>query len=290
MHKPVLLNEVINYLNLREDLIYVDCTAGLGGHSYEILEKLNGKAKLILIDQDKTALDLSKERLKDYKNCYFFHSNFIHLREILNTLNIKEITGGVLLDLGVSSLQLDSIERGFSFKNGNKLDMRMDQSQEIDAYYVINHYNKEKLAKLIYEYGEERYSRRIADFICETRSKSGPIKTAEELSNLILKCYPKNKYFKIHPATRTFQAIRIEVNRELESLNKFLCFIPELLSEGSRLTVISFHSLEDRITKHFLKSRKDLKILTKKPVIASDIEIKDNNRARSAKLRAAEKV
>ena len=209
----------------------------------------------------------------------------MELPEVLKTLNIKKITGGVLLDLGVSSLQFDDLSRGFSFKSNEVLDMRMDKTQELTAAYVVNNYNKIKLSDLIYKYGEERYSRRIAENIAKNR----PIKTASKLAEIILKSCPVGRKYKIHPATRTFQAIRIEVNKELENLEQFLCFIPELLEAGSRLIVISFHSLEDRIVKNYFKKNNELKILTKKPVTPSETEIKTNPRSRSAKLRAYEK-
>ncbi len=290
MHKPVLLDETISFLNIKPGLIYVDCTLGAGGHSLEILKRLNGNGILIGIDQDKSTLELAKQRLKDFSNCYLFHANFTELKTILAKLKISKITGGVLLDLGISSMQLDDSERGFSFKSDSILDMRMDKSQQLTAQAIVNKYKEEELANVIYKYGEERYSRRIARSIIQNRIKNGPVKTTLELANIVLNCYPKGKFFKIHPATRTFQAIRIEVNKELEKLEQFLCFIEELLLPPSRLTIISFHSLEDRITKHFLKNNSAFKVLTKKPVIPSDIEIKENPRSRSAKLRAAERI
>lgn len=287
MHKPVLLEEVINFLNVK-DGIYVDCTLGLGGHSEKILQILNGRGKLIGLERDEAALEIAKGRLKDFSNCYLFHANFLELNDVLKSLNIDKITGGVLLDLGVSSIQLDNPDRGFSFKNNASLDMRMDKNESLTAFKVVNNYRENELADLIYKYGEERYSRKIARLIVETRSKIGSIKTTNELASLVLKCYPK-RYFKTHPATRTFQALRIEVNKELESLDKFLCFIPELLLPNSRLCVISFHSLEDRIVKNFLKNNDKFNVLTKKPIVPSQDEIEKNIRARSAKLRAAEK-
>jgi len=290
LHKPVLLNEVIEFLNIQKDKIYVDCTLGCGGHSIEILKQLGENGKLIGLEKDEIVLNIAKERLKGYKNCYLFHSDFTELREVLKSINIEKITGGVLLDLGVNSLQLDDPKRGFSFKASASLDMRMDKSQGLTAEKVINSYSEVELADIIYKYGEERYSRRIARKIIEIRQRQGKIKDTVELARLVLSCYPKGKFYKIHPATRTFQALRIEVNKELENLEQFFCFIQEPLLPESRLTVISFHSLEDRITKNFLKFNKSFKILTKKPVIPSENEMRDNPRARSAKLRAAEKI
>lgn len=289
MHQPVLLREVIDFLNIK-DSIYIDCTLGLGGHSIEILKALNNKGMLIGIERDEDSLKIAKERLKQFSNCYLFHANFLELKDILKSLNINKITGGVLLDLGINSMHLDNSLRGFSFKNDAHLDMRMDKNQTLTAYTVVNNYKEERLAEIIFRYGEERYARKIARLIVQNRSKSNPIRTTTELARLVLFCYPKAKRFKIHPATRTFQAIRIEVNKELENLEQFIGFIPELLAPNSRLTLITFHSLEDRIIKHFLKNKKIFNTLTKKPITPSISEIKNNPRARSAKLRAAEKV
>lgn len=288
MHIPVLLEEVINYLNVHKGEIYVDCTLGLGGHSIEILKKLNGEGILIGIEQDSQAFEIAKERLKELntKNYYLFNSNYLDLRSILAKLKINKITGGILLDLGVNSLQFNDAERGFSFRNDGPMDMRMDKKQKLNADFIVNNYSESNLAEIIYKYGEERYSRRIARSIIKNR----PIKSSKDLANLICNCYPKHTYFKTHPATKTFQALRIEVNKELENLEKFLCFVQELLSYHSRLTVISFHSLEDRIIKNFLKNNREFKILTKKPVVPSREEIDNNPRSRSAKLRAAEKT
>ena len=288
MHKPVLVEEVINLLNIKEG-IYVDCTVGHGGHSLEILKRLNGQGILIGIERDKEALEVAKDRLKEFSNCYLFHTNYVELKSILKSLNIDKISGGILLDLGVNSMQLEEASYGMSFKNDAQLDMRMDKNQDLTAFEIVNSYKESDLADLIYKFGEERFARKIARQIAENRAKK-PIKTTFELASLIIHCYPKNKWHKIHPATRTFQALRIEVNKELDNLEKFLCFIPELLLPASRLTVISFHSLEDRIIKQFLKKNSEFKTLTKKPIIPSDSEVEKNPRARSAKLRAAERT
>ena len=293
MHEPVLLNESTALLNITQDLVYVDCTLGTGGHSYEILKGLNGTGMLIGLDCDKEILNFTKQKLNQFKNSHLSHSNFINLPSVLELLQIKKITGGVILDLGVNSIHFDSPDRGFSFKQDGPLDMRMDKSQELTANKVINSYKEDKLANIIYNYGEERHSRQIAKLISEYKNKNGPIKTTLELANIILRYYryiTGKSHFKTHPATKTFQALRIEVNNELENLEKFFCFIQELLLPGSRLTVISFHSLEDRITKKFLKSNKNFKILTKKPITPSPNEMINNPRARSAKLRAAERI
>lgn len=290
MHKPVLLREVTDLLNIRKGYVYVDCTLGLGGHSLEILEKLEGHGKLIGIEQDESSLKIAKDRLKDYPECYLFSLNFLELKKALNSLGLDKISGGVLLDLGFNSYQLEDENRGFSFKMDSPLDMRMNRNKSLSAYEVVNSYSEAELAEIFYKYGEERFSRRIAGLIVEKRSKSKAIKTTKELANIVIRAYPKVRKYKIHPATKIFQAIRIEVNNELENLEKFLCFVSELLLPTSRLIVISFHSLEDRIVKNFLKSNREFDILTKKPVVPTSGELKDNLRARSAKLRAAERI
>lgn len=287
MHKPVLLEQVIDSLIIK-DAIYVDCTLGLGGHSFEILKSLKGRGMLIGTESDQLSLNIAKEKLIEFANCHLFHSSYLNLKNILKELNIRQITGGVLLDLGTNSFQLENPSRGFSFKKEGPIDMRMNKDQLLSGYEVVNNYDERKLSEIIYKYGEERYSRKIAKLIVETRRKS-PVKTTFELKNIVLKCYPKSRKFKTHPATRTFQAIRIEVNKELENLEQFLCFIPELLAHSSRLSVISFHSLEDRIVKNFLKN-KNFKIITKKPITPLKSEIEKNIRARSAKLRVAERI
>ncbi len=292
MHKPVLLNEAIDLLNINQNNVYVDCTLGLGGHSLEILNRLNGTGKLIGIEQDEAILSITREKLKKFENCYLFHANFLELPQILQTLKIDKISGGVLLDLGVNSIHFDTPERGFGFKSTGPLDMRMDKRQTLTAHKIINTYKEHELADIIYKFGEDRNSRKIAKAIIHNRAKQ-PINTTEELANIIFNCYryiTNRSYFKTHPATKTFQALRIEVNKELENIEKIFRFIPELLLPHSRLTVISFHSLEDRITKNFLKNNREFKILTKKPIIPSSNEIKSNPRSRSAKLRAAEKI
>lgn len=289
MHQPVLPKEVIHYLNPQKGKIYIDCTLGTGGHSLEILKLIKDEGTLIGIEQDKSVLEIAKERLSGFDNCFLFHANYLDLESILESLKIDKITGGIFLDLGINSIQLNSPERGFSFNNKGPLDMRFNQQQVKTAEDILKTYPEHKLAQIIYKYGEERYSRKIAKKIVQKRVKKESISSTLELASIVRACYPPLKHFKIHPATRTFQALRIEVNKELENLEKLLCFVPELLCEKSRLCVISFHSLEDRIVKNFLRNRKDFRILTKKPVVPSWSEIKENSRARSAKLRAAEK-
>lgn len=283
-HIPVLLNESMRCLNIRKGLTYVDCTLGTGGHSLEILKRLNDSGILIGIEQDIELFEIAKERLNSFKNCFLFNANYLEIKNILRKLNLEKITGGVILDLGLNTLQISNPKRGFSFIKDGPLDMRMDLSQTLSAYEVVNNYNEKRLADIIYKYGEERHARWIAKNIIRNR----PIKSTLRLAELAY--YPKYRHSKIHPATRTFQAVRIEVNKELETLEKFLFIIPELLHTKSRLTVISFHSLEDRIVKHFLKERSDLLILTKKPIQCSKDEMGNNPSARSAKLRASEKL
>lgn len=285
-HTPVLLKESLEYLNVQKDKIYVDCTLGTGGHSLEILKILNGSGLLIGIEQDPFIFEKAKDKLEGFKNCYLFNKNFVGIKNILNELMIQKITGGVLLDLGVNSLQINDPKRGFSFQYDGPLDMRMNLNQDLTAKEVVNCYRENDLANVIFNYGEERLSRKIAKVIVKNR----PIKTTKELASIVASCYPKLGYFRIHPATKTFQALRIEVNKELENLEQFLCIIPELILQKGRLTVISFHSLEDRKIKRFLKGNERFKTLTKKPVQPTFEEIRSNSRARSAKLRAAEKI
>ncbi len=305
-HIPVLLNECINGLNIKTDGVYVDGTLGGAGHSLEIVKKLDqNKGLLIGIDRDEEALNAAKEKLKDYKNVKYVHSNHDNIKQILVDLNIEKVDG-ILLDLGVSSYQLDEKNRGFSYIGSNDLDMRMDKSQRLTAKEVINSYKEEHLASIIYEYGEERFSRNIAKNICIERGKK-TIETTEELVKIIEKSIPRLNPKDGHPAKRTFQAIRIEVNNEIKPLENTILDSIDVLNTGGRLCVISFHSIEDRAVKNaFNKARgqcscpKDIpycvcgakkvgKIITKKPIIANMEEQKNNSRSKSAKLRIFEK-
>ena len=304
-HKPVLLKECINGLNIKKDGIYVDGTLGGAGHSQEILKQLNKDGKLIGIDRDEEALKAAKENLKEYNNVIYVHDNHDNLKDILEQLEIEKVDG-ILLDLGVSSYQLDEKNRGFSYLGENTLDMRMDKTQSLDAKTVVNTYEEEKLANLIYEYGEERFSRKIAKNICEYR-KQKEIETTKELVEIIEKSIPKSKQKDGHPAKRTFQAIRIEVNDEIKPLYKTILDCIEMLKEQGRLCVITFHSLEDRAVKKAMIEAKgkctcppDLpycvcgakslgKIITKKPILPSKEEMEENSRSKSAKLRIFEK-
>jgi len=306
-HKPVLLNECIEGLNINKNGIYVDGTLGGAGHSKEIVKRLDSNNGLLIgIDRDEEALQAAKKNLSEYPNVKYVHGNHDDIKEILNKFNIDKVDG-ILLDLGVSSYQLDERNRGFSYLGSNELDMRMDKSQRLTAKEVINNYKEEHLANIIYEYGEERFSRNIAKNICIARAKK-IIETTDELvkiiENSIIKLNPKDG----HPAKRTFQAIRIEVNNEIEPLQKTIIDSIDVLKPKGRLCVITFHSLEDRAVKIAMNRAKGLctcpkdipycvcgakeigKVITKKPIIAGDVEQKENARAKSAKLRIFEKI
>ena len=305
-HKPVLLNECIEGLNINPDGIYVDGTLGGAGHSIEILKRLSNNGLLIGIDRDEEALKAAKNRLKEYKNVKYIHDNHDNIKEILKELGIDEVDG-ILLDLGVSSYQLDERNRGFSYLGENELDMRMDKNQELTAKTVVNRYSEKDLANIIYEYGEERYSKQIAKNICKYRNQK-IINTTKELVEIIEKSIPKSKQNDGHPAKRTFQAIRIEVNNEIKPLYNTVMDSIEVLKPQGRLCIITFHSLEDRAVKNAYIDAKgkctcpnDLpycvcgakslgKIITKKPVIATEQEQQENSRSKSAKLRIFEKI
>lgn len=306
-HISVLLNEVIEGLKIKEDGIYVDGTLGGAGHSIEISKRLKS-GKLIGIDQDLDALNKASEVLKDYKdNVILKHNNYEKIDEVLRELNIKKVDG-ILLDLGVSSYQLDEKSRGFSHNNDAPLDMRMDKSNDRTAYDIVNEYSQKQLEDVIFKYGEDRWAKRIAEFIVNER-KTKPIETTLELVTVIKKAIPKKVRMEgIHPAKRTFQGIRIEVNRELEVLENSINKMVGLLNPGGRLAIITFHSLEDRIVKLAFKElfsdcicpheapicicdkEREIEIITRKPIYPTKEEIENNNRSRSAKLRIAEKL
>lgn len=287
IHTPVLLEEATKLLLGNSGRLYVDCTLGLGGHTKRILEE-NPKAFVVAIDRDEEAIELAKENLKEFEGSFvLYKANFIDLDLVLKEEGIEKVDG-FLFDLGVSMLQLKS-ERGFSFQRDDFLDMRMDKEQNLTAYKVVSEYPERELARILWEYGEEKLSRKIAKVIVQRR-KEKPIQTTKELAELIASLYPpKLRHGRVHPATRTFQAIRMEVNKELESLKEALEKVPEFLKPGGRLVVISFHSLEDRLVKRFFREH-DFKVLTKKPITPSEEEVKLNPASRSAKLRAGEKL
>lgn len=307
-HKTVLLHETVDGLNIKPDGIYVDCTMGGAGHSSLILSKLSPEGKLIAFDQDETAIANARERLSQYSDqMTIIKSNFLHLKEELNLRGITQVDG-ILYDLGVSSPQLDTPERGFSYHHDAPLDMRMDQEASLSAYDVVNHWSFGDLLRIFHQYGEEKFSKQIARKIEAAREKK-PIETTGELVELIKDAIPAPARRKGgHPAKRIFQAIRIAVNDELGVFEKSLHQAIELLAPGGRISVITFHSLEDRICKVAFKKASEvsnlppglpvipdeykpiLKLITRKPIVPTDEELEENNRARSAKLRIAEKI
>ena len=306
-HKPVLLNECIEGLNIKPDGIYVDGTLGGAGHSKEILKRLDkNKGLLIGIDRDEEALQAAKQNLSEYENVKYVHGNHDNIKEILESLKIDKVDG-ILLDLGVSSYQLDERNRGFSYLGSNELDMRMDKSQRLTAMEVVNNYKEEHLANIIYEYGEERFSRNIAKNICIERRKK-KIETTDELVKIIEKSIPRLNPKEGHSAKRTFQAIRIEVNNEIKPLEDTIKNSIDVLKPEGRLCVITFHSLEDRAVKQAMNRAKGMctcpkdipycvcgakelgTVITRKPIIASEEEQRENSRSKSAKLRIFEKI
>ena len=306
-HKPVLLNECIENLNIRNNGIYVDGTLGGGGHSYHILKKLNGTGMLIGIDRDMDAIKAATKRLAEFNNFKTVHDNHANILNILKDLNISGVDG-ILLDLGVSSYQLDEADRGFSYMNDAKLDMRMNRDDKLSAYEVVNKYSEEELCRIFIDYGEEKYSKSIARKICQIRANK-PIETTFELVDIIKSAMPKKALNeKQHPAKRVFQAIRIEVNQELEKLKQAVVDSIMALNNEGTLAIITFHSLEDKIVKHTYEEMqgrctcpKDFpvcvcnyksygRIVNKKPIVSNEEELKENSRARSAKLRIFERV
>ena len=304
-HYTVMRNEAVDALNCESGKIYVDCTLGSGGHSELILSRIQPDGKLISFDVDEDAIKAASKRLEHYENLIIVKDSYTNIKKVLQRLGIEKISGGVLLDLGASYHQLTKQERGFSFSKDAKLDMRFNQDAGFSAYDVVNSYSEKELVRIFSEYGEERFSKRIAKKIVEKRSEK-PIETTLQLAELVLGAVPKIKH-KIHPATRVFQAIRIEVNQELNNVKKVLEDIIPLMSIGAIISVISFHSLEDRLVKNFFKQKaarcncppnkaicdcppSSLKIVTKKPVCADEKEIRENPPSRSAKLRVAQRI
>ena len=305
-HISVLLNESISSLNLDENSIIVDATLGYGGHSSNILDRIN-KGYLFAFDQDSEAIRHSTDRLnKIGTNFTIIKSNFVHMKEELEKLGVTEVDG-VLFDLGVSSPQLDEVERGFSYHNDAKLDMRMDREQKLSAYEVVNDYSKEELARIFYKYGEDKFANNIAKKICEYRENK-PIETTLELVEIIKTAVPMKFRKDKHPARQIFQAIRIEVNHELDVIEPAVLQALSLIKVGGRVAVITFHSLEDRLVKNIFKEKgkiddrvkgmpnipdeylPDFKLVVNKAIIPSNEEIKVNPRARSSKLRVIERI
>ncbi|MCY6959629.1 16S rRNA (cytosine(1402)-N(4))-methyltransferase RsmH [Clostridium brassicae] len=305
-HIPVLLNEVIESLDIKEEGIYVDCTLGGAGHSSEIIKRLSSKGRLIGIDQDINALKAAKEKLKSYENVTYVHDNFYNIESILKDLEIEKVDG-ILMDLGVSSYQLDTAERGFSYMQDAPLDMRMNTQNSFSAYDVVNGYSEKELFRILKDYGEEKFAKRIAWRIVESREKKN-IETTLELVDIIRKAIPMKFQKNGHPAKKTFQAIRIEVNKELYILDDAVEDSISHLKEGGRLSIITFHSLEDRIIKNKFKELENpctcpkefpicvcgkepiIKVITRKPIEPLDEEKECNSRSKSAKLRVAEKI
>lgn len=307
-HVPIMLDECVLGLNIKEDGVYVDATIGGAGHSMEIAKRLNQNGVLIGIDKDETAVSVSKQRLKDAKcKVVIVHDDFRNIKSILENLNIKKVDG-ILADLGVSSYQIDEASRGFSYNKDAGLDMRMDKTSSLDAEKVVNTYSEKDLVKILFEYGEERYARQIVRNIIKHRQIK-PIKTTLELRKIIEESVPS---FELHKggsvAKKTFQALRIEVNHELDALGKLLDDMIGLLNKNGRICIITFHSLEDRLvkSKFSVESRdcicdkslpicvchhkKSIKLITKKPIVPEEEELKLNSRSSSSKLRIAEKI
>ena len=306
-HISVLLDETIDGLDIKPDGIYVDGTLGGGGHSYEILKRLSPKGRLIGIDQDGEALKAAGERLKEFENqTTLVRSNYCEIDKVLKELNVEKVDG-ILLDIGVSSYQLDNLERGFSYKSDAPLDMRMDTRQELTAADVVNTYSENELFKIIKDYGEDKFAKNIAKHIVLAR-KEKPLETTKELSEVIKRAIPMKVQAKGgHPAKKTFQAIRIEVNQELTVLKESIDKMIDLLKPNGRICIITFHSLEDRIVKTKFRENENPctcppnfpvcvcgkkskgKVITRKPIIPSEDEIEENQRAKSSKLRIFER-
>lgn len=309
-HQPVLLEETIKNLNIKPDGVYVDGTLGGAGHAYEICQKLSKEGRFIGIDQDADALQAAQQKLQVFDGqmrINYVKSNYCQIKSVFDQLGIKK-ADGILLDIGVSSYQLDTLERGFTYKENAPLDMRMDKDSLISAKNVVNEYDEQKLFQIIRDYGEERFAKNIAKHIRMAREKK-KIETTEELAEIIKAAIPaKMRANGGHPAKRTFQAIRIEVNRELEVLEASINNMIDLLNDGGRLCIITFHSLEDRIVKNKFKENENPcicpknfpicvcgrkskgKVITKKPIVPGENEIMENKRSKSSKLRVFEKM
>ena len=307
-HIPVMLNECLEGLNIKADGTYVDGTVGGAGHSIEIVKRLSENGRLICVDKDEDALKAAGERLAPYKDrVTFIHDDYKNLVNELDSIGVGKVDG-ILLDLGVSSYQLDNAERGFSYMKDAPLDMRMDRSQRISAHEVVNGYTESELARILFDYGEEKLARQIARNIVRARSEK-PIETTLGLAKIVEDTYPAKTRWKFgHPAKRTFQAIRIEVNDELSSLGEAVTAMARRLEKGGRMAVITFHSLEDRIVKSAFKELslactcppdfpvcvcgkvQEVELVNKKPITASEEELENNSRSQSAKLRVIEKL
>jgi len=307
-HIPVMTKEVLDNLITRRDGLYVDATLGLGGHTKSLLDFTNYQSRVIGLDVDEEAISIASDQLSKYKsNLIFRNSNFSEIDRVLLDLEIGEVDG-IVADLGMSSYQIDSSERGFSFIRDEKLDMRMDPRLRFKAFDLVNEMSVDEISKVLKVYGEERWSRRIAKRIVQTRADK-PISTSAELANLVYEAIPKKFHpAKIHPATKTFQAFRIAVNHELDNIEEFITKAIPFLKSGGRIVIISFHSLEDRLVKNLFRhlsspcicppdlprcgcgKRSEIKILTRSPLVPGEAEVINNPRARSAKMRVGEKL
>ncbi len=295
LHIPVMLREVIDYLNPGPGKIIVDATLGTGGHSFEILKRITPGGKLIGIDRDEDSLAICRKRLSEFSSsCEFVHGNFVDLDQILEKLGIDKIDG-IVFDLGISTYQLKDPERGFSFQQEGPLDMRLDKSSYISAYDLVNNLNESEISNMLWSFGEERWHNRIARILVEER-RNQPISTTSQLAALVMRAIPyryRKGYYRIHPATRTFQAVRIAVNRELEILETAVKKAVAILGKKAKICVISFHSLEDRVIKHTFRALKAdglIDIVTAKPLTPAPSEVIANPSSRSSKFRVAERI
>ena len=295
LHIPVMLREVIDYLDPKPGQIIVDATLGTGGHSFEILKRITPGGKLIGIDRDEDSLAICRKRLSEFSSsCEFVHGNFVDLDQILEKLGIDKIDG-IVFDLGISTYQLKDPERGFSFQQEGPLDMRLDKSSYISAYDLVNNLNESEISNMLWSFGEERWHNRIARILVEER-RNQPISTTTQLAALVMRAIPyryRKGYYRIHPATRTFQAVRIAVNRELEILETAVKKAVAILGKKAKICVISFHSLEDRVIKHTFRALKAdglIDIVTAKPLTPAPSEVIANPSSRSSKFRVAERI
>ena len=295
LHTPVMLGEVLDYLDLKPGKTIVDATLGTAGHSLAILERILPGGRLIGIDRDESSLAVARERLSSFGSaCELIHGNFVDIDMLLENLKVKKVDG-VLFDLGISSFQLSDASRGFSFQSEGPLDMRMDQDSYVSAYDLVNNLNEEELSTLLWNFGEERWHNRIARLLVQERERE-LITTTRQLADIVARSIParyRHRYYRIHPATRTFQAVRIAVNRELEVLDTAVNKAIMLLEKDSRICVISFHSLEDRVIKFAFRKAQSaglIDILTPKPLTPLALEVESNPASRSSKLRAAKRI
>jgi 16S rRNA (cytosine1402-N4)-methyltransferase len=295
LHVPVMLQEVLDFLKPQPGQVIVDATLGTGGHALEILRRIIPGGRLVGIDRDENSLAICKERLAEFKDSVdFVHANFADLDQVLEKLGIKEIDG-IIFDLGISSYQLADAARGFSFQEEGPLDMRLDKSSYISAYDLVNNLNENEISQLLWNFGQERWHNRIAHLLVQER-RNEPISTTKQLANLVMRAIPqryRRSYYRIHPATRTFQAVRIAVNRELEILESTVKKAVDILRKPARICVISFHSLEDRAIKHTFRALKAeglINIVTAKPLTPGPRELEANPSSRSSKFRVAERA